>query len=423
MRQSPVQSSIVDAEPPTRVADPAPSMLRGAARQSTLRRANLALVARTVCASPVPMSRAAVAAATAMTRSTVSRLADDLVAGGVLDELEPPAASGPGRPAVPMVPGSRVVGLGLEANVGLLAARVYDLAGSLVAERIEFADLAGSDHVRVLARLSELSAEVLGDCPRGTRLAGAGLALPGIVTTEDGHLLVAPNLGWTDLHLTDHLSGAAIGGVTLHVGNDANLSARAVAEPRPGSPGGLADFVYVCGDTGIGGATVVHGRLVTGRHGWAGEIGHVCVDPDGPPCGCGAVGCLEQYAGARAMFVAAGLPLTATAEDLDVAVLAGEPKAVAAMQVAARALGLAMSAVVNVLDIPDVVLGGHLAVLADHLRPGLCAELNDRVVTARWVAPTVHRADVAVAPGATGAAIVELGAVLADPSRWVDVDA
>lgn len=417
----PVQSSIVDSEPPTRVVDPAPSMLRGAARQSTLRRANLALVARTVCASPVPMSRAAVAAATAMTRSTVSRLADDLVAGGVLDELEPPTAAGPGRPAVPMVPGSRIVGLGLEANVGLLAARVYDLAGTLVAERVELADLAGSDHVPVLARLAELSAQVLAACPRGFRLAGAGLALPGIVTTEDGHLVIAPNLGWTDLHPADHLHGAAIGGATLHVGNDANLSALAVAEPRPGRPGGLSDFVYVCGDTGIGGATVVHGRLVTGRHGWAGEIGHVCVDPDGPPCRCGAVGCLEQYAGERAMLLAAGLPLTATAEALDAAARAGEPKAVAALQAAARALGLAMSAVVNVLDIPDVVLGGHLAVLADHLRPGLCAELSQRVVTARWVAPAVHRAEVVVAPGATGAAIVELARVLVDPSTWVDV--
>lgn len=410
----------MDADLPTRVTDPAPSMLRGAVRQSTLRRANLAVVARTVCASEVPMSRASVAAATAMTRSTVSRLADDLVAGGVLDELERPATVGPGRPAVPMAPGSGIVALGLEANVGLLAARLYDLAGTLVAERIEYADLARSDHVPVLARLSQLSAEVLADAPAGARLAGAGLALPGIVTTEDNHLVVAPNLEWTDLHPARHMDPAAIGGLTLHVGNDANLSALAVAEPLPGRPGPLTDFVYVCGDTGIGGAAVVHGRLVTGRHGWAGEIGHVCVEPSGPPCRCGAVGCLEQYAGARAMLVAAGLPLWASTEDLDAAARAGEPKALAAMEAAARALGLAMSAVVNVLDIPDVVLGGHLAVLADHLRPGLAAELSQRVVTARWAAPAIHRAEVAVAPGATGAAFVELGRVLADPSRWVD---
>jgi predicted NBD/HSP70 family sugar kinase len=410
----------VDADLPARVADPAPSMMRGAVRQSTLRRANLALVARTVCASATPMSRAAVATATAMTRSTVSRLADDLVAGGVLDELDPPVAVGPGRPAVPMRPGSSIVALGLEANVDRLVARVYDLGGTLVAERIEYADLAGSDHVPVLARLSELSVEVLAECPPGARLAGAGLALPGVVTTEEDHLVVAPNLGWTDLHPADHLQRAGLRGTVLRVGNDANLSAHAVAEPLPGRPGPLTDFVYVSGDTGIGGAAVVHGRLVTGRHGWAGEIGHMCVDPTGPRCRCGAVGCLEQFAGSRAMLAAAGLPASGTAQDLERAARAGDPRALSALESASRALGLAMSAVVNVLDIPDVVLGGHLAVLADHLRPGMVTELRDRVVSARWAPPTVHRADVGVAPGATGAAFVELDRVLADPSRWVD---
>ena len=100
-----------------------------AARQSGLREANLALVLRTVCGAPEPLSRAGVAAATSMTRSTVSRLVDELVGAGVLDELDR-AATGPGRPATPLVPGSRVLGLGLQVDVGRLAVRVVDLRGS-----------------------------------------------------------------------------------------------------------------------------------------------------------------------------------------------------------------------------------------------------------------------------------------------------
>src|SRR6187402_1732552 len=93
--------------PPTRDAT------GGGARQSSLRESNLALVARTVCAARTPLSRAAVAERTALTRSTVSRLVDDLVAGGVLAELDPRASAARGRPATPLVAGHRLVALGL----------------------------------------------------------------------------------------------------------------------------------------------------------------------------------------------------------------------------------------------------------------------------------------------------------------------
>src|SRR3954467_2753835 len=86
------------------------------ARQSTLRESNLTLVGRTVYASPTPLSRADVAARTSLTRSTVSRLVDDLVAGGVLSELEQVHVTGRGRPATPLVPGTGLAALGLQVN-------------------------------------------------------------------------------------------------------------------------------------------------------------------------------------------------------------------------------------------------------------------------------------------------------------------
>ena len=388
-----------------------------AARQSGLREANLGLVLRTVCAAPEPLSRAGVAAATSMTRSTVSRLVDELVAAGVLDELEQPATAGPGRPATPLAPGRRLVGLGLQVDVGRLAVRVLDLRGRVVGEEVEEAALAGSDPRSTLERLAASSRRVLAALPDGANVVGAGLALPGIVDTDRGRLLRAPNLGWSDVDVLPLLPEDARAGRPLRVDNEATLGARGVAEPAPGRPGPVHDFLYLSGEVGIGGAVVVDGRVVGGRHGWAGEVGHVCVDPEGPACRCGSTGCLELYAGRLALLSAAGLPEDATTRDLLSRSRSGDPAATAAVARAARALGVALAGVVNVLDVPAIVLGGHLGQVAELLRPDLETALRQRVLSARWVLPEVLTAPDDPAPGATGAALHALGRVLDEPGR------
>lgn len=391
----------------------------GGASQSTVRDTNLGLVARTVCASATPISRAGVADRTALTRSTVSRLVDVLVAGGVLAELVPLAGAGRGRPGTPLVAGGGLVALGLQVNAGYLAATLLDLRGRVVAERVVTGDFVASDPGPTLARLSSLAAEVLGRMHSASRLAGAGLALPGIVSSDSGRLLVAPNLRWSDLVAAAVMDPAAVGGMPLHVANEASLAALTVAQVAPGRRGALSDFIYLSGEIGIGGAAVLDGRVMAGRHGWAGEIGHVCVDPDGPPCPCGSTGCLEQYAGRRALLTAAGLPVDAPTADLVERVRAGDPRASDAVARAARALGVALAGVVNVLDIPAIVLGGHLGQIAELVRPDLERELTTRALSARWVAPTISTGSNDPAPGATGAALQVLSGVLADPARWL----
>ena len=157
-----------------------------------------------------------------------------------------------------------------------------------------------------------------------------------------------------------------------------------------------------------------------GRHGWAGELGHVCVEPCGPPCPCGSTGCLERYAGKHAILAEAGLSSSTAPTELADRVRDGDARARAAVARAAWALGIALASVVNVLDIPAVVLGGHLGQIAELLRPDLERELRARVLSARWVGPTIVAATSDPAPGATGAAIRELARVLADPAGWVD---
>ncbi|MEX5635397.1 ROK family transcriptional regulator [Parafrankia sp. FMc2] len=387
------------------------------ARQSTLRESNLALVVRTVAAAAEAPSRAEVAAATGMTRATASRLVDELVRAGIVDEIERPAVLRRGRPMTPLVAGSRIVALGLQVDAGFLAARLVDLRGQTLAEHLQPADLAGSDPAPAFVRLGSASEALLARLPPDVRLIGAGLALPGIVDQETGRLLHAPNLGWSDLDPAD-LLGSTLAGLPLTVGNEADLAAATVSHHAPGRAGKLSDFLYLSGEIGIGGAAVRGGQVVTGRHGWAGEIGHVCVDPNGPPCRCGSTGCLEQYAGRHALTTAAGLTPDTPADQLTELARNGHRTAQTAITRAARALGIALASTMNILDIPTVVLGGYLATLTPLLRPDVEEILQGRVLSARWISPTVRAHPQPTAPAATGAAFRRLAAVVADPARW-----
>jgi predicted NBD/HSP70 family sugar kinase len=401
------------------VAPAVPAATNGA-RQRTLRDVNLGVVLRTVLASPDPVLRTSVAIATGLTRATVSRLVDELIEGGLVDQLTPLPARGRGRPGTPLVPGGRVVALGLQVNPDYLAVRVVDLRGRVLDEHRVTEDLVGSNARQTLRRLGRHVGRVRGRLPPGLWIAGAGLALPGIVSVETGRVLSAPNLGWSNVDAAAMLDQRALGDLKLHVGNEADMAARTVAESAPGRPGSISDFVYVSGEIGIGGAAVIGGRVFRGRHGWAGEIGHVTVDPLGPACRCGSTGCLEQYAGRRAMLRAAGLPDDAPMELLVQRADVGDASALASVDSAARSLGVALSSVLNVLDIPTVVLGGHLAMAAPLLRPVLEEQLRRRVISAPWLHPTVEVATDDAAPGATGAAFTVLDSVVHRPDRWLD---
>jgi predicted NBD/HSP70 family sugar kinase len=354
-----------------------------------------------------------------MSRATVARLVDDLVAARLLDEVERAPTTLRGRPATPLAPGARYAALGLQVDAGLLAARVLDLRGRVVAEQVEDGDFTASDPVPTLERLSALALRLLDALPAHLRLVGAGLALPGIVDVAAGALLRAPNLGWVDQRPADVLARSLPAGLLPVLGNEADLAARTVASVAPGRAGPHQDFLYLSGQIGIGGAAVLGGRVVTGSSGWAGEVGHVCVDPDGPACRCGSTGCLEQYAGRNALLDAAGLPRDSAPGLLAARVAAGDPAALRALDTAARALGIALAGALNVLDIPTVVLGGHLGELGALLGPRVEEHLARRVLSARWRRPAVVAAATAPAAGASGAALRALDDVIATPVQFL----
>ncbi len=389
------------------------------ARQASLREHNLGMVLDRIVNPPdaAPPSRADISASTGLTRATVSALAGRLIADGLIAELQPVSVQRAGRPAIPLVPAPRgLMAVGLEVNVDYLGVRMTDLTGAVLAQQVVAGDFRRTRPGPVLSRLADLFATTAGPLiAEGIPLAGCYVALPGLVDRRTGPLRLAPNLGWTSVDVVRLLRAATgMSGVPIRLANEATLAARAEAEALRSE--GVHTFFYVSGEIGIGGAIVTDGSVTPGRHGWSGEIGHMLIDPAGPRCGCGAFGCLEQYAGKDALMRAAGLDLELGIDALLTA--AGTDAADRALAAAGAALGTALANTVNLLDVDTVVLGGIYAPLAPHLLPAINRQLTARVLSSPWSAVSVRLAAVVDHAALTGGAMTVLGDIVQDPSGW-----
>ncbi|WP_203910394.1 ROK family transcriptional regulator [Rhizocola hellebori] len=374
-------------------------------RQTSLRAHNLALVLRLVAASPTPISRARIAGASGLTRATVSTIVDELIAGGLVDFADE-SRTGVGRPSVGVtLAGTRPAGLGMEVNVDYLATCVIDLAGQVRHREVVLSDQRGRSPAAAWEALAAPAARALAAAAaQGLVVHSGAVALPGLI--EDAVVHVAPNLGWHRVALP-----ARIGDLLVDFGNEANLAAFGELHACE-----LSSFLYVSGEIGIGAGIVVNSELFRGTRGWAGELGHVTVDPAGKPCRCGSRGCLEQYAGEDAIREAASLPDAAELVDR---AKAGDEATLASLGRAGLALGVALSSTVNLLDLPAVVLGGHFAPLAEWLCPPIEAELRQRVLTARWSSPLIRPSVLGAEATVIGAARTVTQAIINDPARYL----
>ncbi|MFD9390031.1 ROK family protein [Streptomyces sp. NPDC060000] len=341
--------------------------------QQGMRRRNLARVMHAVSAEG-PLSRAAVASRIGLTRAAVSTLVDELIRTGLLEELGPERPGRVGRPGSALaVSGRGPSGIGAEIGVDHLAACAVDLRGEVRARAVRHGTNRGRSPGPVVEELTGLVRRVIAEAEReGLWPAGLAVAVPGLVARDARTVVRAPNLDWQDVDLGALLPGE----LPLTVDNEANFGGLAELWLGADTPG---DFLHVSAEIGIGAALVVDGSLLRGTRGFAGELGHVPVHPDGPECGCGGRGCLEQYAGEEAVLRAAGLePGEGRVGLLAGRAAEGDPDVRRALREAGTALGIALTGALNLLDPEGVVLGGALAGLAPWLLPSLETELSRR---------------------------------------------
>jgi predicted NBD/HSP70 family sugar kinase len=256
----------------------------------------------------------------------------------------------------------------------------------------------------------------------GGHPAGATVSVPGLVDIDSGVVRLAPRLRWREMPLADGL--AARTGLALPdiaVDNDANLGAMAEHAELP-----VSDLVYLTGDFGIGGGVVSGGRLVRGSLGFAGEIGHMSMDPLGPMCSCGRRGCWETQVGLAALLHACADPDDPVRDptlglDERTAIIRSraeqdDQRTLHALHQIGSALGIGVSIVVNLLNPAVVVLGGYFAALPEWLVEPVRAEVTSRVLAPGAGGVTVVGSRLGFTAATTGGALASLRRVLDDPT-------
>jgi len=277
--------------------------------QQLIKRINRSLLLRLMRARP-GLSRAQLASASGLTKSTVSLLARELLDEGWAREAATPVTAGLGRPATPLFINADVRALiGIEIAVGCVRVVGVSLLGALLCSE-ESESPEGSDtraRCRQAAKLARRVERAL--ATRGLVVSGIGVGVPGAVDDVTGIVRFAPNLGWRDLDLlpmlVDALADAGLPAVPVHLRNEAHVAA--LGEYEFGGSEGEGPLVFVSCDVGVGAGVVLDDGLFGGAQGMAGEIGHTVVEIDGPRCSCGRRGCAEAFVGSRALAGPGGI--------------------------------------------------------------------------------------------------------------------
>lgn len=375
-----------------------------------VRATNLAVVLRHLRMN-APCSRADIAAATGLNKATVSSLVADLIERRLVRETGMTERR-IGRPATMLVlDGSPYAAIGMEVNADYMTVVAVDLAGrKLLSWRRAFAG-SSANPGQAAASIAALAKRAVAKVEKeDRRTLGLTVGVPGLVG-GDGIVRLAPNLRWQDVDLRSALR-KALGEppYPIEVENDANLAV--LAEQRYGGFADTANLIYLTGEIGIGAGIISEGRLLRGDRGFAGEFGHLLIDPTGPVCGCGRRGCLEALAGVGAL-IARTLPDAATSsptelepevEEVVRRAKAKDPKVLDALAETGKHLGHGIATVANLINPEVVVLGGYFVPLAPWLIPAAEAELRARSIAPEAGGTRIVASTLDLGAAATGGA-------------------
>ena len=328
------------------------------ARLATIRNINRQIVLNYV-REREPISRAEIARETALQRSTVSAIVDDLQADGLIEEGGEGESTG-GRPPTLLrlrSAGAIAIGVAITPTTTILA--TSDLAGRVLKHK-EFAT--DRDYDRTFVKVTESIDEILKHNV-GT-IEGVGISLPGLIDPSTGTAVYVPYFKWRDVPTAHHVSSAV--GLPVTIDNDAN--AVALAELWFGRPevSGARDFILVLAAEGVGTGIVFDGQIYRGERGAAGEFGHMIIGTHAPvPCSCGNRDCWEAFSSERAtvaryqQLIGKDSPDISFTEIVDKA-LAGEANAEKSLHDMALCLGIGISNLVVGFSPEAVVVGGEI---------------------------------------------------------------
>ncbi len=398
-------------------------MSKNTADQAFVREMNLSMTLRLIH-QQAPISRAQVAQATGLNKSTVSSLVDDLIARKLVHETGMNSA-GTGRPAtmLELNPQAGYI-VGVELGVDFVSVAVTDFIGNIIWQKREDADPGAGQEKMLQQTLRIVHDAISANKKKGTRFLGLGLATPGTVDLSRGVLVFAPNLHWHNVPFREIFSKATK--LKVFIENDAN--AAALAEHLFGIAKETDNFIFVFAGVGIGGGLFLNGKLYRGKNGYAGEIGHAPITAGSAPnvCHCGKRGCWETYANQYSIIqrVQARLevkrstlipklmaekkspltiPLIKEAAD------AGDTEALDSIAEAGRAMGQGFAGLINIFNPEKIILGGPMMVAGEYLLPAA------QEVIARQTLPEIgQQAEIVLSSFGSDASLIGAIAIVVD---------
>ena len=344
----------------------------GPAATDEVRRRNTARVLR-LLRDTGSLSRADLARQSGLAKATIGTIVAQLQhTGAVMESDSVVGANGRGRPSRPvLLEGRSLAGLGIEINVDYVAVTALDLAGRELFFEERPVTEPGPRPADVVRVAREAVDRLAGD---GVEPLGLTIAVPGLIDRAHGTVVEAPNLGWSEVALTDEVRAELGGTLPVAVDNDANCAVR--AERTRGVATGIDDFVYLTGTVGLGAGIFSGGQVLRGSRGLAGEVGHLRVG-DQERCACGRTGCWEALVGLRALEHATHQAVRQGEDPVSYAErIPRDATTRPGLLQVGRALGRGVAQLAITLDPRMVVLGGAFVPLGDVLVPAVEAELD-----------------------------------------------
>jgi predicted NBD/HSP70 family sugar kinase len=364
-------------------------LIHTAGNQQLLKDINRMALVRHLCTNP-GSSRVDLASAVGLQKSTVSLLVRELIEEGWVVERDVVVTGDLGRRPTPLfIDPTRLLLLGAEVGVESIRVVATSLTGKVLAKAVARHGAAPSAKACVTSLAAALS-KVRKQLDKGEhQVIGIGVGLPGGVDETSGFLYFAPNLGWRDVPfkalLSEKLAGTALAGVPLFVQNEADVAA--LAEMEFNASQAADPLIYVSINQGVGAGVIVNERLLNGR-GFAGEVGHIILQINGPQCSCGRRGCAEALIGPRAM-----LPSAETREplaEIQRRLAEGDADTIRLVKKAGGYLGVLLQNLAAAYDPARIVLGGSVVELGQAFLEPALRTLNDYAVAAKLAPPTVQ---------------------------------
>ncbi|MEU4266851.1 ROK family transcriptional regulator [Streptomyces sp. NPDC026092] len=441
-----------------RTAAPANAALSGPAQprdRRSLRRTNLGVVLR-ILRDAGPRSRAQLAGDTGLPKPTITNLVAELVTLGLVSEGPAQREGAVGRPGTLVhLDGRDICGIGVEISTSDVYVLALSLTGDIAYEHRSPVDVARAGTDAVLDRTARSVQACLSGLEQdGKRPIGLTLAVPGVVDPSLGVVAYAPALGWRNVPVAEELlarlepAPPRLTAENVAVENDAKAGAMAEyvrVQDMAGQDGtgrdlgvGVHDMVCITGERGIGAGIISDGRLLRGRSGFAGEVGHMPLGPRGSGgplgplgseprvCVCGRYGCWETLVGLDAILRLAAddgdeihdpsVELETRLAELHRRADDGDPRTLEALDRVADDLGLGIAVLADVLNPGVVVLGGYFTHIGDLMLDRVRHVVRDRVMAPDAGGCEVLLSTLGFTAAARGGAYLALDAVYQDPS-------